>query len=85
VFKPRIQCQTFWNAGDTPSRILEIIAPGGFEGMFTDMGEWTQPSALEEVIAPNAQNGLDEEFESIGRLCERFGLTFPTGGEGPPG
>jgi len=63
VFKPRIQWHTFWNAGATPCRILEIIAPGAFEGMFTDMGEWTERSALEEVRALNAKYGLDEKFE----------------------
>ena len=31
VFKPRNQWHTFWNAGDEPCRILEIIAPAGFE------------------------------------------------------
>jgi mannose-6-phosphate isomerase-like protein (cupin superfamily) len=29
VFKPRNQWHTFWNAGDEPCRILEIIAPAG--------------------------------------------------------
>ena len=31
VFKPRGQWHTFWNAGDVPARILEIISPAGFE------------------------------------------------------
>src|SRR5438270_8984942 len=31
VFKPRGEWHTFWNAGDEPCRILEIIAPAGFE------------------------------------------------------
>lgn len=77
VFKPRNQWHTFWNAGDAPCRILEIIAPGGFEGMFAEMGEWTAPPTLDGVRALNTKYGLDEDFESIGRLCERFGLTFP--------
>jgi len=34
VFKPRQQWHTFWNAGDAPCRILEIISPAGFEHMF---------------------------------------------------
>ncbi len=37
IFKPRSQWHTFWNAGDTPARILEIIAPGGFEEAFREM------------------------------------------------
>src|SRR3977135_4206339 len=31
VFKPRGEWHTFWNAGDAPCVILEIIAPAGFE------------------------------------------------------
>ena len=34
AFKPREQWHTFWNPDDTPCRILEIIAPGGFEHFF---------------------------------------------------
>src|SRR4026207_669365 len=36
VFKPRNQWHTFWNAGDEPARILEIIAPAGFEKFFAE-------------------------------------------------
>src|SRR5829696_4964248 len=37
VFKPRNQWHTFWNAGDEPCRILEIIAPAGFEDFFREL------------------------------------------------
>jgi mannose-6-phosphate isomerase-like protein (cupin superfamily) len=36
VFKPRDQWHIFWNAGDEPLRILEIISPGGFEHLFEE-------------------------------------------------
>src|SRR5438093_5405202 len=39
VFKPRNQWQTFWNAGDEPCRILEIIAPAGFERFFQELSD----------------------------------------------
>jgi len=29
VFKPRGQWHTFWNAGDTPCEIIEVISPAG--------------------------------------------------------
>jgi hypothetical protein len=35
-FKPRNQWHTFWNAGDEPARILEIISPAGFEEFFRE-------------------------------------------------
>ena len=37
IFKPRNQWHTFWNAGDEPARILEIIAPAGFERFFEEL------------------------------------------------
>src|SRR3954465_332510 len=39
VFKPRGQWHTFWNAGDQPCRILEIISSAGFEHFFNELGE----------------------------------------------
>ena len=44
IFKPRHQWHTFWNAGDTPARILEIISPAGFERYFSRTGRarWIQ-------------------------------------------
>jgi uncharacterized cupin superfamily protein len=29
VFKPRKQWHTFWNAGETPCEIIEVISPAG--------------------------------------------------------
>ena len=34
IVKPRHEWHTFWNAGDTPARILEVISPAGFENFF---------------------------------------------------
>ena len=38
AFKPRGSGTPFWNAGDEPCRILEIISPGGFEHFFDELG-----------------------------------------------
>jgi mannose-6-phosphate isomerase-like protein (cupin superfamily) len=80
VHKPRDQWHTFWNAGDTPCRILEIIAPGGFEQYFAELVEAGErnpgppdPVWLAELAA---RYGLELDFESIPKLCERFGLVF---------
>ena len=40
VYKPRNQWHTFWNAGDEPCRILEIISPAGFERFFRSSPTW---------------------------------------------
>jgi mannose-6-phosphate isomerase-like protein (cupin superfamily) len=76
VFKPRSQWHTFWNAGEEPARILEIIAPAGFEAFFdelVDMGGAVNadPQALAEL---SARYELDMEPTSIPGLLERFDL-----------
>lgn len=77
VFKPRGQWHTFWNAGDAPCRILEIISPGGFEQMFAEMG--AHPDAFTGAAAAqlDARYGLDVNYASINRLCQEHGLLFP--------
>jgi mannose-6-phosphate isomerase-like protein (cupin superfamily) len=74
VFKPRGQWHTFWNAGDSPCRILEIISPGGFEHLFAEAAAGTDPG--DDVAA---RYGLELDLASIPRLCAEHGLTFPTG------
>lgn len=75
VFKPRAQWHTFWNAGDTPVQLIEVISPGGFETYFREVAEaWGD---LEAVARINDAYGLDMDFDSVPALCARFGLTFP--------
>ena len=76
VFKPRNQWHTFWNAGDEPCRILEIIAPAGFERFFAElvaMGGVTQadPEALARL---NDRYGLEMRPDTVPELIERFGV-----------
>ncbi len=77
VFKPRDQWHTFWNAGDGPCRILEIISPGGFEHLFKEMAEDPEAMAGESAAALDARYGLEVDYDSIARLCEEHGLDFP--------
>jgi mannose-6-phosphate isomerase-like protein (cupin superfamily) len=77
VFKPRNQWHTFWNAGDEPCRILEIISPAGFAGYFEELVDHPGP-VTPEVVAPiAARYGLEMKFESIPQLVREYGLTFP--------
>ena len=73
VFKPRDQWHAFWNAGDGPCRILEIISPGGFEHLFEEVAEPREDTAP----ALDVRYGIEFDLESVGRLCEEHGLTFP--------
>src|SRR5205809_2269916 len=76
VFKPRNQWHTFWNAGDEPCRILEIISPAGFERFFrelVDMGGVAQADA-EAFAQLRERYGLEMQPETVPELLERFGL-----------
>ena len=76
VFKPRDQWHTFWNAGDEPARMLEIISPGGFEQAFREIaaidGEPT-PEAITEIAG---RYGVEVDFEATMPIVERHGLSF---------
>lgn len=76
VHKPRNQWHTFWNAGDEPCRILEIIAPAGFEDFFRELAYMggalnADPEALARL---NERYGLEMQPDSVPELLERFGL-----------
>ena len=60
IFKPRDQWHTFWNAGDEPARLLEIIAPAGFEGFFR------------ELVALGG--AIEAKPEALAELSGRYGL-----------
>src|SRR5579871_4426377 len=79
VHKPRGEWHTFWNAGEEPCRILEIIAPAGFERFFAelvDMGGVAQADrgVLGELCERYA---LEMDPASVPELVERFGVRFP--------
>src|SRR6202047_672831 len=79
IIKPRNQWHTFWNAGDEPARILEIISPAGFEQFFAelvDLGGVTraEPQILADLCA---RYGLEMDPGSVPGLVERFELRFP--------
>jgi mannose-6-phosphate isomerase-like protein (cupin superfamily) len=76
VFKPRHQWHTFWNAGDTPCHIIEVISPAGFENYFREAASaWEGDDA--QLVHINEKYGLEMALDSIPKLCERFGLTYP--------
>jgi mannose-6-phosphate isomerase-like protein (cupin superfamily) len=76
VFKPRNQWHTFWNAGEEPCRILEIIAPAGFEHFFKELD--ALGGALnadpEKLAALSARYGQEMKPETVPELLERFDL-----------
>jgi quercetin dioxygenase-like cupin family protein len=79
IFKPRNQWHTFWNAGDEPARLLEIISPAGFEQFFAELvglggSLQADPQTLREL---SARFQLEMDPDSVPGLLERFELQFP--------
>lgn len=76
VHKPRGQWHTFWNAGDGPARLLELISPAGIEELFRRLD--LEP----ELMRPETLAGLAEErgarvdFDATLSIMERHGLRF---------
>ena len=73
VFKPRGEWHTFWNATDQPSRVLEIISPGGLEEAFRVIDTAAPDVDLGPVISPY---GCEGDMDATWPIMERHGLTF---------
>jgi hypothetical protein len=76
VFKPRGVKHAFWNAGDEPARLLEIISPAGFENYFRELtpllaAPERDEQAIGEVVS---KYELDIDFGTIPELIARHGL-----------
>jgi mannose-6-phosphate isomerase-like protein (cupin superfamily) len=86
VFKPRGEWHTFWNAGEEPARILEIISPAGFERFFDELVELggaaqADPQAMAELCG---RYELEMDPGSVPGLLERFGLRMGEPARGAP-
>jgi quercetin dioxygenase-like cupin family protein len=78
VAKPRGIWHGFWNAGDEPARVLELISPAGFENYFVELAPLLRPQRdLEGMARVQAKYGLEMDFSSIERLSREHGLGSP--------
>jgi mannose-6-phosphate isomerase-like protein (cupin superfamily) len=74
VWKPRNAWHTFWNAGNTPLRILEVITPGGLDELFRtldNLDAFPEPDELERMAAPY---GVELDMNGTMSVIERHGL-----------
>ncbi len=84
IVKPRGIPHAFWNPTDQPARLLEILAPSGFESYFAELGAIfaqggpPDPAALQAVAE---RYGLTMDPASIPRLAAAHGLDL--GGRAP--
>ena len=80
IQKPRDQWHTFFNAGDTPARVLEIISPPGLERYFAELVLYFPADGspdLEGMADASERYGLDMDFDSLAPLVERHSLASP--------
>jgi hypothetical protein len=86
IFKPRGEWHTFWNAGEEPARLLEIISPAGFERYFEELTELPpeldRDKRVNRIAAIAERYGLEMDFGSIPRLVEHYDLVFSAASTG---
>jgi len=75
VFKPRGVPHTFWNAGPAPGRLIEIIAPAGFEQLFLELADLFRAGAdLNQIAAANARYGNALHLDWVPELTATYHL-----------
>jgi quercetin dioxygenase-like cupin family protein len=82
IVKPRQQVHAMWNAGTAPARMIEVIAPAGFERFFREFVEITGQRAPtpEEVATLGERYALPFARPAwLPDLIERYELTPPPG------
>jgi mannose-6-phosphate isomerase-like protein (cupin superfamily) len=82
VSKPRGQWHAFWNPGEEPARLLEVISPAGFEEYFRELApilapvrEGTGPPDVAALAAVWEKYGLEMDPASQDELRQRHSLT----------
>ena len=75
LVKPHGQWHTFWNAGDEPAAVLELITPAGLEELFRALGTMVEPDP-EALTALAARHGCDLDFPATQPVVARHGLSF---------
>jgi mannose-6-phosphate isomerase-like protein (cupin superfamily) len=76
VFKRRGRWHTFWNAGEEPLRVLELISPGGIEALFRKLAEPGGEYDPASLPALAAEYGGQVDFDATVPILERHGLRF---------
>lgn len=79
VVKPRGVAHTFWNAGPDPARVLEIVAPAGFETYFRGLAEILAaagPPDMAAIAALATRYGLTMHPERLPELMARYGVAL---------
>lgn len=76
IFKPRGQWHTFWNAGDEPAKVLEIISPAGLEQLFRSFADLTAAPDPQSLAAMAGRYHCELDFPATLPIISRHGLAF---------
>lgn len=76
ISKPRGLAHAFWNAGDQPARLLELISPAGFEHYFRELAPLLAAPDRDQATIGElvARYHLDIDFATIPLLAEQHNL-----------
>ena len=80
IRKPRGEMHSMWNGGGTPARIIELIAPGGFERYFRDVADLVAGGSLEPGAAADLAGQYGVTFghpDWLDDVVVRYGLVPP--------
>jgi quercetin dioxygenase-like cupin family protein len=80
ITKPRGELHAMWNAGKVPARMIEIISPAGFEGLFREVADLVEagPPPLDQIAALAANYGLEDgDAPWLPDIIARYGLNPP--------
>jgi hypothetical protein len=64
---------TFWNAGPVPARLLEVLAPAGFEAYFADLAEAGDPGRRQELAT---KCGVTYSAHWVADRTSRYNLKY---------
>ena len=82
IVKPRGEVHAMWNAGRTPARMIEIIAPPGFEEFFREFVDMTDAGAPDPETIAELAGRYQLPFarpDWLPDIIARYGLTPPPG------
>lgn len=78
LLKPRGVPHAFWNPTDLPARLLEIIAPAGFERFFDELADVFQSAARDEIPTRRAELAIKYRhtylMDWVPELKAKYGL-----------
>ena len=80
IVKPRGIPHAFWNPGPEPARLLEIIAPAGFERYFMQLAALVNKNVSRDDEAFEklaSEYGLTYHMQQVPALVTKYGLRAP--------